>query len=456
VQHADNADFVTGETGVWGFSALTVGLNVGFYRAATPGLPVQVAMQRGVRMYHDQTTRPLADIRWELLSLLAHGAFVTIVDKTGFDGGLDSVTYERIGKAFSEAQAKREHFGQELLADVGIYYSHRTRDWVGREKPGEYFAAFQGTHKAFVYDHIPWGVVLDENVTLETLKSFAVVVLPNAGILSEAETFLFLEYVKGGGNLIITGRTGCYDRMGSPASQSILEELIGARLVAPLESLDNWVMLSEEMPEAIRSGILTDWPFLVKGPAVVYEATTAAAYGKLMKPYRTTRQMEGKEGTEWPMSADAPVGPALLVNHIGNGVVFTLAVSPDYATFSDHHVVEARKLLVNAVRFLQPSPRVRISAPVTVQATVSDDPGERILRVHLLGYNTAPQTTPAQNRPYILPALIEEAPLYRFGDGICREIKQVSAVNPETAITMSGNTISGTVNDIHEVIVLRY
>lgn len=39
VQHARNGDFVTGETGVWGFSALTVGLNAEFYRAATPGQP---------------------------------------------------------------------------------------------------------------------------------------------------------------------------------------------------------------------------------------------------------------------------------------------------------------------------------------------------------------------------------------------------------------------------------
>ena len=50
MQHAGIGDFVTGETGVWAFSALTVGLNAEFYRAATPGLPFQVAIQRGVRM----------------------------------------------------------------------------------------------------------------------------------------------------------------------------------------------------------------------------------------------------------------------------------------------------------------------------------------------------------------------------------------------------------------------
>ncbi len=142
VQHAGNSDFVTGETGVWGFSALGVGLNAEFYRSATPGLPFQVAMQRGVRMYHDQTTRPLNDLRWELFTLLAHGALVTMVDKTAYDGWLDPVAYERIGAAFREVQAKRAHFGQRPVRDVGLYYSCRTRDWVGRQQPVAWMQSF--------------------------------------------------------------------------------------------------------------------------------------------------------------------------------------------------------------------------------------------------------------------------------------------------------------------------
>ena len=156
------------------------------------------------------------------------------------------------------------------------------------------------------------------------------------------------------------------------------------------------------------------------------------------------------------MSADAPVGPALLVNHLGSGVVLTFAASPDCASASDHHIVEARKLLVNAVRFLQPTSRVRIDAPTTIQAVVSDDPEKRVLRVHLLGYNAPPQTTPAQNRPYILPALIEEAPLYRFKIECSDAIVEVAALNPTTSFTTDGNIIEGIINDIHEAIVIRY
>ena len=40
----------------------------------------------------------------------------------GFDGRLDPVAYARIGAAFREAQAKRAHFGQKPVYDVGLYF----------------------------------------------------------------------------------------------------------------------------------------------------------------------------------------------------------------------------------------------------------------------------------------------------------------------------------------------
>jgi hypothetical protein len=470
VQHAGNGDFITGETGVWGFSALTVGLNAQFYRAAAPQQRVQVAMQRGVRMYHDQTTRPLPDLRWELLTLLAHGAFVTVVDKTGFDGWLDPVAYERLGAAFKDAQARRAHFGHQPVAEVGIYFSSRTRDWLGREQPAKYFQSFQGAHKALVYEHIPWGVVLDENLTLDTLKKFPVVLLPNAAILSEREVALLRIYVEGGGKLIVTGQSGQFDRIGRPLADSALSELVGAKVKSRLESLDNWVR-SDAFDGTLRQSnwkpvvlgmtpglysIRRDWPFLVKGPATIYEPRTARVLGELLKPHRTTRQLEGKEGTEWPMSADAPVGPAILVNQVDRGKVLTFAGSPDYATASEHHIVEARKLIANAVRFLNPAPRIRLCAPGTVEAVVTDDPPTRTLRVHLLGYNSPPQTTPAKERPYVLPGLIEDAPRYKAVLETSCDLKTAKAFSKSTKVQRRGRLVNVEVDDIHEVVILKY
>lgn len=461
VQHAGNGDFVTGETGVWGFSALTVGLNSEFYRAAAPGLPFQVAMQRGVRMYHDQTTHPLNDIRWELLTLLAHNAFVTVVDKTGFDGWLDQVAYERIGKAFEEARAKSAHFGHAPVLEAGIYFSSRTRDWLGRDHPEKYFQSFQSAHKALVYEHIPLCILLDENVTLERLKRVPVVLLPHAAIVSQRGVALLHSYVGQGSNLIMTGWSGLLGWYGEPLQESALGELIGVRFVRRLDSLDNWVRFSSHAQVSAASSQLTpdirsDWHFLVKGPAAVFEPTSAMPVGELLQPHRTTHQREGREGTEWPMSADSPVGPAILVNQLGRGKVITFACSPDCATASEHHIVEARRLLASAVHLLNPDPRVRISAPATVQAVVTDEPSERTLRIHLLGYNSPPQTIPPKNRPYILPGLIEDLPIYRATLEFAEPVKMISALNKSTELRRRGQRLDATVNDVHEVLVVTY
>lgn len=156
------------------------------------------------------------------------------------------------------------------------------------------------------------------------------------------------------------------------------------------------------------------------------------------------------------MSADCPVGPAILVNRVGQGTVLTIAVSPDYATASDHHIVEARKILLHAIRFLNPQPTVSISAPTTVEAVVTDDPNKRILRIHLIAYNSPPQTTPVKERPYILPGLIEDTPIYRASVQLNRPFQKVYAVAASTQIKTHGQKIDLLVEDIHDIIVINY
>ena len=462
VQHAVNGDFVTGETGVWAFGALAVGLNAEFYRAATPGQPFQVAIQRGVRMYHDQTTRPLDDIRWETMTLLAHGAFVTMVDKTAYDGTLDPVAYRRIGEAFREAHAKRAHLAGLPISDVAIYFSSRTRDWSGRADPSRYFQGFQGAHKAMALGHIPWSVALDENATAESLAPIPVVLLPNAEILSDREVAMFRRYVEGGGGLIVTGGTGLLDAHGGPLAASALESLIGAKFVRRLDSRDNHVRLpsrgadADAMIERLGAGIDRDWTFLVEGPAVVYEPRGATPVGELFRPHRTLRQRQGKEGTDWPMSADAPVGPAILVHEVGKGRVVTFAASPDVATASEHRLVEDRRLLANAVRLLVPHPRVRVEAPAFVEAVATADEASKAVRVHFLAYASTPMEAPIKTRPLVLPGLIEDAPMYRARITLGRPLKGVEAANPGTTLRIEGDAAIVVIDDIHEVITLHH
>jgi hypothetical protein len=165
-------------------------------------------------------------------------------------------------------------------------------------------------------------------------------------------------------------------------------------------------------PALLRPGP-ANWPFLVRGSATVYEPTTATPVGELLDSHRAALANPDGYNADWPLSPRQVVGPAVLLNSIGKGTVLTFAGSPDFATAGEHHIVETRKLFANAVRLLNPNPRVRITAPANVEAVVTDDPATRTLRVHLIAYNATPQTTPVKERPYVLPGLIEDAPMFR-------------------------------------------
>lgn len=456
VQHAGIGDFVTCESGVWGFSALAAGLTTEFVRAATPGRRYQVVMQRGARFYHDQTTRPLNDMRWEMFSLLMHGAQVTIVDKTPYEGQIDPIAYDRMGAVFKEVQAKREHFGQEPVYDAGLFYSHRTRDWYGRETPYKYLNSFHGAHKALAYEHLTTGVLLDENF-LEVLGDFPVVVLAETAILAftQEERSALETFVSNGGQLIVTGQTGIYDRFGAPQASSELESLIGAKVARCVNDNDNYVSFDAE-PAAVP-GLLKDvpvnWPHLVYGPAVVYEPTTATPIGKLHAPVRTQGQVEGKIGVTFPSPPAEEIGPAALLNQVGKGRVLSLAVSPGAAAGGEYRTVEARTLLSNAVRALLPQPKLRINAPAYVETVVTRDKDETY-RVHFNGYLTPPGSTDPK-RPWAIPELMVDVPLYRAVVSSSSTIRNAKAVNPATLLESTGKEITLTVNDVHEVLIVN-
>jgi hypothetical protein len=309
-----------------------------------------------------------------------------------------------------------------------------------------------------VYEHLGFGFLFDENLSLEGLKQFPVVCLPNAGILTEREVDLFRRYVEGGGKLLITGHSGQFDRLGRLLAASTLEALIGAKVKTRREDADSWMRFGPKAaPEkVITAGLRPDWPFLVRGPATVYEPTTAIPVGDLLDSHRASLANPAGYNPDWPLSARQVVGPAVLLNPVGRGTVLTFAGSPDFATASKHHIVETRKLFANAVRFLHPNPRVRVQAPANVEAVVTDDPATRTLRIHLIAYNATPQTTPVKERPYILPGLIEDAPMFRATIELRDGLKSAKALNRTTHFKKRGHRVDLTVADLHEVIQCRY
>src|ERR1700722_13551723 len=363
VQHGRQGDFVTAEGLPWIFGNYNPSLLALFMAGARRGATIQCVTSRSVYNYHDFSVRPVADMKWEVFTYLAHGAQCTIVDKANYDGSLDPVVYERIGSVFADAQRARHCFGHTPLQEVGLYYSSRSRDWFGRDDTEKYTGAFSGAHKALVEAHISLGMIMDENASLDRLRQFPVVYLPNAAIVTPEEVAMFKEYVAGGGNLLITGLTGLYDIYGRLQTQSILSELIGAHLVeSQIEHPDNYVRL----PASLASGegrfllrdIPADWPMLTWAPVAAYREDSALAFGELMIAYRS-------QDNPWSrhMSPGRVVGAAVFINRYGRGRTVLAPCLPDAAYIQRYRMPEHRNFIRNIVRYLNPTPGVLVAGP---------------------------------------------------------------------------------------------
>ncbi len=444
VQHAQSGDFVTSEGLPFVFGHYNPGLLALLTRSARRDGCVQVATSRSVYDYHDFTVRPVPDLKWEVMTYLAHGAQCTVVDKANYDGTDDAVVYERLGAIFDEAQRKRELFGHAAVQEVGLYYSHRSRDWYARQDAPKYMAAVWGAHKALVQSHVTMGFLFDENLSLDALKAFPLVYLPNAAVLSDAEATLLHRYVSEGGRLLITGLSGTHDRFGQPTQRTVLEGVAGVRLERlHLEHMDNYLVLPRDLAEGeakpLLEGIPADWPMLTWGPMAAMQTQGAAAFGRLMLAFRS-------QDNQWSrrMSPEKTAGPAVFLHRLGKGVVLTVPCAVDAAYAGDYRMPEHRKLIRNLVRLLLPDPEIRVEAPLHVEAVVTRDAPRKRVYVHFLSFS-APATSADvafANGRRVLPPLMEEPARYRASVQLRRAATKVRAANPTTRLALDARASS--------------
>lgn len=459
VLHAMDGDFVTAEGLPWIFGYNNVSLLPLFLSGARLDGHVQVASSRSMSTYYDPTVRPVNDMKWEVSTYHAHGAQVTIVDKINYDGTQDPVVYERLGEVFGAAREKREYFRHPALHEVGIYYSARSRDWYGKEDTIRYTQAFYGAHKALMQAHITMGMVMDENVSMERLREFSTLYLPNVTILTEKEVDLIRRYVSSGGNLLVTGLTGLYDYYGRIQNKSALTQMIGAQFTRAIDQEDdNFIRFPASLPGeeegSLAKDIPADWPMQVWGPIVLYQPTAAKTAGELMVRF----QSESNAGWARRLSASKVVGPAFLINQYGKGKVLCCACSPDSAWVSKYRMLEHRYLIRNLLRFLNPDPLFSISAPANVEVMASSDKQKDRLLLHLVAFS-APATSvaaPFGKGGLALPPPMEEPLHYEATVEVNRRFAKSTTASAKTQLSRQGNQIRLRTSEIHEVLIIQF
>lgn len=103
--------------------------------------------------------------------------------------------------------------GREYLADIALIYCpwSNVASLGGQNyKPEMFLDEYKGWSDFLGNAHLQWDVLLSQDMTLETLRKYKMLVLPSMLVLTEKQVDLFKRYLKKGGRIISTGETGAF------------------------------------------------------------------------------------------------------------------------------------------------------------------------------------------------------------------------------------------------------
>ena len=281
------------------------------------------------------------------------------------------------------AAADREAWmtGVEPLPWAAMLVSEQTRQFYAYKDIASHFLPHAlGAFRAATEEHLPVTLVNDWDLTAESLRKFAVLVLPNAAALSAGQAAAVRDFVRAGGGLVASGEASLCDDLGRPHGNFSLGDVFGVRYdgrpKAPLARPDldpNFAVGIDADYWKQRTGIVTlSWTgdplaagaklrdlvptgsVTFRGPLVKVGAVAAdAAVPICMRP-------EGDKGE--PL-------PAVVTRTVGKGRVVYCAAALDAALWSYAYPYQ-RVVLAAALRWAARTPAlIDVAAPMCVQAT---------------------------------------------------------------------------------------
>jgi hypothetical protein len=177
---------------------------------------------------------------------------------------------------------------------VGIVVSSQTISWYEgcRFVPQAYGNYYRGAFNLLKSLSIESEPFLDRQMTAEQLARYAMVFVPNAACLSDAQCALLRSYTKAGGTLVATHMTSVADEFGRASGDFGLTDVFGASLLdaEPMEYPDLYLKP--------RQGDL-----IPQDPQVM----------------RTRATTGSVEATTWDRGNHREVGPAVVFNRVGKG-----------------------------------------------------------------------------------------------------------------------------------------
>jgi hypothetical protein len=325
--------------------------------------------------FHSYKNR--AALEFECFNMLALGARCSIGDQLHPSGEMDQATYDLIGSVYRQVRQKEPWCRNATpLADVALMSAE---EFVGGRMPPPSVGAIrmlqEGAHQFDVVD------------SRSELDDYKLLVLPDKITLDGPLAAKIRRFVKDGGAVLASFESGL-----DPAGDQFVLEEFGVRNASQRlvdgdgdsvygrsyyrNDYAEYIMPTARLGEALPR---TEHVMHIRGLDVELRPGAEALLEKV-EPYFDRTPEHFCSHRQTPSSGKIG-GPAAVRN--GNLVYFS---SPIFTQYHANAPRWCRELILDAVDLLLPEPLVRLEAPSTTIATVTEQPAKGRWVLHLVHY----------------------------------------------------------------------
>lgn len=300
-----------------------------FYRNLTKNQPFEYMFSRCYPALSMHTTRKSRDVmRSSVFLTAAHHGATLVIDAIDPVGTMDERLYEILGGIFDEEIPYEKYYEGDMLEDVGIYYTFKSKFNMHGE-PYVNHNACVNVSKTMIYNNISHGITGGYH----DIKKYKAVIAPCLTEEDDYDVSRLLDYVRAGGQLYFSGAD----------NKMLLKEIFGAEVLERTEENVLYVAPKKEY-ENVFGYFNEKYPMHFCGTApIVRGISEEDVIAHITLPYTMPSENRFASIHSNPPGKKTNI-PAIATAKYGKGRVIWSALCIEHVEFSDYREIFLRLL----------------------------------------------------------------------------------------------------------------
>ena len=370
-------DYLSGETGP---GHLQVSYQARAMRGAGDGKPFEAIPYTGAPSI-DWGLRPVEEITGHAMTILASGGAVFVNNHLAPQGHVESVMYDRLREVFTQVERVEEYArGMVPSRYAALVHSEQTKEIYANDQPERYALDLLGAFKMLLEAHIPFDVLMQEQLTPERLAMYKLLVLPNCAVMDRKTAEIIDQAVAAGLGIISNYETSLY-APGLKRRDNFALSCIGADLLDEVPFSCTFMEFEAASTHAILENVTKGLPIPLRHRAlkVIHEGE---GIGRIVYPMTENSPTRHLTHVGYPPPGRPSPYPAAVLHDVGGrSVYFPGRV---FAAYAEHSWPELRHLVHNAIAYAGGAPPFSVEAPKSVEVTFNRQPEKDRWVVHLI------------------------------------------------------------------------